>query len=289
MEDIFMAEFTNQASLIYNDTVTNSNVVVGELVQALAVSKTALRPLYAADEDVTYVVSITNNSGTAYTGLTVTDDLGAYDYNTGTLVPLRYVDGSLKYFLNGALQPDLTPKADNTLTVTGVNVPANGDAVLIYEARPTSFAPLDIEGTITNTATVSGDALAESVSASETVNAQTAARLSISKSITPSTVSPNGQVTYTFVIQNAGNTPADAALGAIVTDTFSPILKNLTATYNGTALTLNTDYTYDQTTGAFATAPGTVLVDAAAYTRNEKTGAVEITPAVGILTVTGTI
>ena len=38
-----MAEFTNQASLIYNDNVINSNVVVGDLVQALEASKTAVR------------------------------------------------------------------------------------------------------------------------------------------------------------------------------------------------------------------------------------------------------
>ena len=99
----------------------------------------------------------------------------------------------------------------------------------------------------------------------------------------------NGQVTYTFVIQNAGNIAADAALGAVVTDTFSPVLKNLAASFNGTPLVLNTDYTYDETTGVFATVPGTITVGAAAYTRNETTGAVEITPAVSILTVTGTI
>lgn len=284
-----MAEFTNQASLIYNDTITNSNIVVGELVQSLAVAKTALRREYSPDGSITYVVSLTNKSGAAYTGLTVTDDLGAYDYDTGTLVPLRYVDGSLKYFLNGALQPTPAVDVGDTLNITGVSVPANGDALLIYEARPTAFAPLGADGTIINTASVNGDMLAETLSASETVSAQAAAWLSISKAISPSTVSPNGQVTYTFVIQNTGNTAADAALGAVVTDTFSPVLKDLTATFNGAALTLGADYTYDQTTGAFATLPGTILVDAATYTRNEATGAVEITPAVSVLTITGRI
>ncbi len=284
-----MAEFTNQASLIYNDNVITSNVVVGDLVQSLSAAKTAVRKIYSADDDITYVVSITNNSDTSYTGLTVTDDLGAFDYNGGTLVPLRYVEGSLRYFVNGVLQPDIVPTYVDRLIITGVDVPTNGDVVLIYESRPTVFAPLDVGGAITNTAEISGGGLAETVTAAETVSAQAQARLSISKSITPSTVSPNGRLTYTFIIQNAGNAAADAALGAIVTDTFSPVLKNLTATFNNVPLTLNTDYTYNETTGEFATAPGTVVAGAAEFTRNETTGAVEIAPAVSILTVTGTI
>ena len=284
-----MAEFTNQASLIYNDNVINSNVVVGDLVQALEASKTAVRAVYSADGDITYVISITNNSGNAYNGLTVTDDLGAYTYKAENLVPLRYTDGSLRYFVNGVLQPALTPTAGVSLVISGVNVPANGNVQLIYEARPTVFAPLEAEAEITNTAAVTGAGIAEPVTASSTISAASGEQLSISKSLSPSSVTSNGQVTYTFVIQNAGNIAADAALGAVVTDTFSPVLKNLAASFNGTPLVLNTDYTYDETTGVFATVPGTITVGAAAYTRNETTGAVEITPAVSILTVTGTI
>ena len=284
-----MAEFTNQASLIYNDNVINSNVVVGDLVQALEASKTAVRAVYSADGDITYVISITNNSGNAYNGLTVTDDLGAYTYKAENLVPLRYTDGSLRYFVNGVLQPALTPAAGVSLVISGVNVPANGNVQLIYEARPTVFAPLEAEAEITNTAAVTGAGIAEPVTASSTISAASGEQLSISKSLSPSSVTSNGQVTYTFVIQNAGNIAADAALGAVVTDTFSPVLKNLAANFNGTPLVLNTDYTYDETTGVFATVPGTITVGAAAYTRNETTGAVEITPAVSILTVTGTI
>ena len=289
MEEKHMAEFTNQASLIYNDTITNSNIVVGNLVQALSVSKKAVLPTYSTDDDLTYVVSITNSSGTAYTDLTVTDDLGAYTEGGNNLVPLTYKAGSLKYYINGVLQPDLAPTAGNALTVTGVSIPANGSTILIYEAEPNGFAPLEAESEILNTVRVTGAGIAEDLTAQERVFPVVGVQLSISKAISPSTVSANGQVTYTFVIQNTGNTPADAALGAIVTDTFDPVLKGLTAAYNGEALTLNTDYTYDQTTGLFSTAPGMITVDAATFTRDENTGAVQVTPAVGILTVTGTI
>lgn len=286
-----MAEFTNQATLRYNNTVTNSNVVVGNLVQALDISKTAVRTSYSTDDDTTYVISITNTGGTAYTGLTLTDNLGAYQYNdTTTLTPLTFVDDSLRYYVNGVLQTALTPTTtDGTLTITGISVPANGNALLVYEAQPNVYAPLDSGSTITNTASLSGTGVADAVTAAETTTAQTGAQLTISKSINPSTVTANGQVTYTFVIQNTGNTAAGATLGAVVEDTFSPALSSLTATFNGTALTSGTDYTYSETTGEFATTSGTITVPAAQYTRNATTGAVEITPSVSILTVTGTI
>lgn len=284
-----MAEFTNQASLIYNDTIANSNVVVGNLVQPLAVEKTAVSDSYDPDCTVTYVVSLTNSNAVAYTGLTLTDDLGAYTVDTRRLVPLSYVDGSIKYYVNGVLQTAPTITAGDSLSVSGVNVPANGNAMIIYEARPTVYAPLDAEASVTNAVTVTGDGIAEPISSSETVNAAAGAILSISKSISPATVAANGQITYTFVIQNTGNTAADAALGAVVTDTFAPVLKNLTAAFNKTALTADKDYTYDQTTGVFTTTPGTITVPAAEYTRDETTGAVQISPAIGVLTVTGTV
>lgn len=284
-----MAEFTNQASLRYNNTVTNSNIVVGNLVQALEVTKTAVRTEYSSDDDTIYVISIRNSGTTPYNGLTVTDDLGAYQYNTTTLVPLDYADGSLRYFINGELQPEVTPTAGSSLTVTGISVPAGGSTILVYETHPNIYAPLDAEGEITNTVTVTGTGIGEALTDKETISAAIGAQLTISKAINPSTITANGQVTYTFVIQNIGNKAADEDLGAVVEDTFEPRLADLRATFNGGPLTLNTDYTYDQATGVFATTPGTVTVPAAQFSRNERTGAVEITPSVSVLTVTGTI
>lgn len=284
-----MAEFTNQATLIYNDTVANSNVVIGNIIQPLSAEKTAVRSIYTADGALTYVISLTNSSTVSYTGLTVTDDLGAYTLNQTKLVPLSYIDGSVKYYVNGVLRTAPTVTSADSLAITGISVPAGGNAVIVYEVRPNNFAPLDSEATITNTASITGNGIAEAITASETVSAEPSAVLSISKSLSPSTVTANGQITYTFVIQNTGNIAADTALGAVVTDTFDPVLKNITAVFNGTTLTTGTDYTYDQTTGVFTTSPGTITVPAAAFTRDETTGAVQITPSIGILTVTGTI
>ena len=96
-------------------------------------------------------------------------------------------------------------------------------------------------------------------------------------------------LTYTFVIQNTGNTAAAAADTLAVTDTFDPILRDLTVTLNGTALTTPAQYTYDAATGRFATVAGVITVPAAAYAQDTATGLYTVTPGTATLTVTGTI
>ena len=233
-----MPSFTNQATLSYRGNVTISNIVTGELVAVLSATKTALSERYGADDILTYVISIVNSGPAPYTGLTMTDDLGAYTYGTGTLTPVpTYVDGSLRYFVNGVLQATPAPTADAPLTVPGIAVPAGGNALLIYETRVNSFAPLDTESTVTNTATLSGAGLTTPVQAASTVNARAAAYLTIGKALSPATVAENGTLTYTFTIQNYGNTAAAETDNVTVSDTFSPILKAISVTYNGVAST----------------------------------------------------
>ena len=55
-----MAIFTNQAQLRYGNAVANSNVAVGEILEVLAATKTAVRKTYGQNDRVTYVVSIVN-------------------------------------------------------------------------------------------------------------------------------------------------------------------------------------------------------------------------------------
>lgn len=73
-----MATFTNVATLSYNGTVVNSNVTTGEIQQMLSATKYALSETYSPDSDITYIVNIVNNGSTAFTNLTLTDNLGAY-------------------------------------------------------------------------------------------------------------------------------------------------------------------------------------------------------------------
>ena len=91
-----MAIFTNQATLSYNNTVTTSNITTGELLEVLSVTKTPLAATYTTGDTAVYVVTLANSGPTALTGLTVTDDLGGYDFDGTTLTPLDYVAGSLR-------------------------------------------------------------------------------------------------------------------------------------------------------------------------------------------------
>ncbi len=284
-----MASFTNQATLRYNGNTIDSNVVTGELLEVLSAAKTAVRDTYAPGETVTYVISIQNTGTTAFTGLTVTDDLGGYAFGGTTLYPLEYVTNSLHYYLGGVLQTAPTVPAGPPLTITGITVPAGGSALLVYEAQVTEFAPPGLEQSIVNTAVISGGSLAAPITVTATVNSTSRPALTISKSICPATVTASGQLTYTFVIQNTGNIPVTAADQAAVTDTFDPILDAIRVTFNGEAWTEPEDYTYDRERGLFATVPGKITVPAAAYTQDATTGAWTVTPGVSVLTVSGTV
>lgn len=278
-----MAIFTNQATLVYNGGSANSNVAVGEILEVLSADKTAVSGTYAPGELVTYVITIRNTGTGAFTNLTVTDDLGG-----GTNAPLAYEEGTALYFVNGVPQasPAVTPGAP--LVFTGITVPANGNAAIVYQARANAFADPGLEGTITNTVTITGGGLTAPVTATETVNSVIGADLTITKTITPAQVADNGRVTYTFLIQNSGNEAIDTTDNASVTDTFDPILTDITVTLNGVALTEGTGYTYDETTGLFTTVPGVITVPAATFTQGTD-GAYTRTPGLATLVVTGTI
>ena len=279
-----MAIFTNQATLVYNGGSANSNIAVGEILEVLSADKTAVSGTYTPGELVTYVITIRNTGTGAFTGLTVTDDLGG-----GANAPLTYEPGTVLYFVNGVLQAAPTVTAGPPLVFTGINVPGAGDAVIVYQARVNDFADPLPGGTITNTVTITGGGLTAPVTATETVTVETGPDLTITKTITPAQVADNGQVTYTFLIQNSGNEALVATDNAVVTDTFDPILTDLTVTLNGAVLTPGTGYTYDETTGQFATVPGVITVPAATFTQDPATGAYTRTPGLATLTVTGTI
>ena len=277
-----MAQFTNQARLTYGNVVANSNIATGEIVAVLSATKTAVRQTYNQGSTITYIINIVNSGNVAINGVTVTDNLGEYPFGVGTLVPLSYIDNTLLYFANGVLQP--TPTVDTTsgLVVSGISIPANGNALLVYEADVNGYAPLNEGGTITNTVTVSGECA--DITATETVTVNSEPNVSITKSISPVPVSCGETVTYTFLLQNYGTTPLVATDDAVITDIFNPILSNVTATFNGVPIAFN----YDEATGTFTTT-GPVTIDGATYTQDPTTGLWSVNPASSTLIVTGTI
>lgn len=283
-----MASFTNQAHLSYNGRSVASNVVTGQMLSPLTLTKTAVVDTYAPTDTVTYVITIVNSGATAYTDLTLTDDLGSYAAGGQTVYPLSYTPDSAVWFINGTRQADPTASGA-PLVISGLSVPAGGNAVILYEAATTDAAPLAEGCEITNAVTLTGSGIGTPLTAQATVTVEAQANLRITKSLSPAVVAENGSLTYTFLIQNEGNLPAGADAAVAVTDTFDPILRDLTVTLNGEPLAVTTGYTYDQTTGVFATVAGQITVPAATFSQSTETGDWETVPGEAVLTVTGTV
>lgn len=283
-----MARFTNQAQLRYGNAVANSNIAVGEILEVLAATKLAVRQTYGQNDSVTYIISIVNSGTAAINGLTITDNLGAYRFNALTLTPLTYIEGTVNYYVNGTAQPTPAITPGPPLTVTGINVPAGGNVTVVYEAAVNEYAPIASGAELTNAAVITGGGITP-ITVSDTVEVETAPLLTITKSVSPVPVTENGTLTYTFLIQNMGNAPADAATGVVVTDSFDPLLSGLGVSFNGTAWTEAVNYTYDETTGSFTSNTGQITVPAATYEQDAATGAWVVSPGVSTLVISGTV
>lgn len=284
-----MANFFNQASLNFGGRITNSNVTEGEVLNRLTVNKVALTTDYGPGDNVVYAVNLTNNDATDKTDITVTDDLGAFVVGDLNIVPLTYVEGTLIYYQNGVLQTAPTVNAGPPLTISGITVPAGGNVTLIYETQANEYAPLGANAFINNGVTVGGLDLCDGLADTVSTPTRNEPRLTIAKAICPAVLSCGDEVTYTFIIQNSGNTAVVATDNLIVSDNFTPVLQNITVAVNGGAIAEGVGYNYNTETGEFATIVGTLPVPAATYTRNPTTGEIVTTPGVTILTVTGTI
>lgn len=284
-----MAQFSNQATLSYLGGTTESNIVTGELLDVLSAAKTAVYGTYGTGDRVTYVISLVNTGSTELTGVTVSDDLGGYTVGSATVYPLNYLEGSVKYYTDGVLRTAPAVTAGPPAVFGPLTIPAGGSAILVYEAQTNGYTPPAAGSTVNNTATITGGGLTAPLTATATVTAGSTPELSITKAMSPATVTENGTLTYTFVIRNLGNTEADAAQNIVVSDTFNPILSDIAVTYNGAAMTTGTDYTYNTATGEFATVAGKITVPAATYTQNAATGVWTAAPGTATLTVSGTV
>ena len=283
-----MAIFTNQANLIFNGQTMSSNITTGEVSSGLGITKTSISRDYGRDDHVAYIVTITNEGG-AITGATLTDDLGSYNVGNNIVTPFTYVPGSLLFYRNGALMTGPVAAGGPPLVITGIDIPAGGNVQIIYEVATNEFTPPMAGASVTNTATVGGEGVCEELSDTAVVTARDEVSLTIAKAICPPLVTECGMVTYTLIIQNTGNTPVVATDDLIVTDTFNPILNPISVSFDGVEWTEGVEYTYDETTGEFATLPGAITVPAATYTQNPVTGVFSLTPGVAVITITGKV
>ncbi|MBQ1259130.1 MAG: DUF11 domain-containing protein [Clostridia bacterium] len=279
-----MAIFTNQAQITYNGRTVLSNIAQGEIIDPVSISKTALGSTYRSGDTKAYVVTLTNTSSAALTNVTVTDTLGSYVTEEGTYYPLTFT-GPILLFVNGVPSGEITPtQTSPTLTYVIPSLPAGGSVTVVYDTEINSFAPLSSGSEIVNTATASGSGIISPISASETITVVEDALLSVTKAVTPTSVT-DGNLTYTITIENSGNAIADTV---VLTDTFDPILSDISVTLNGVSLTTPAEYTYDEATGLFTIPSGIISVPAATYVTSPS-GEIEVVPGTAVVTVSGTV
>lgn len=282
-----MATFQNQATLTYNDNTVNSNIVTGEIVEVLSLTKASLNTAYSTGDTVTYILSVVNSGSTAFTGVSITDNLGAYPFGTMTLYPLNYVDSSAVLYVDGIAQPITATETPTGLEFSSFTIPAGSNALISYQTEANAYAPLPSGSSIDNTATLTATGLTTPITATESVDVLAAPVLSITKCVSPDSVPENGQLTYTLTAINTGSEAASA--GVVISDTFNPILSDITVTYNGTPWTEGVNYTYDEATGVFTTIDGQVTVPAATFTQDIATGLWTTEPGSAVIKITGRV
>lgn len=265
-----------------------SNIAEISVESAVGFTKTSLGSTYGDNSILTYILTLTNSSGSVINGSTITDNLGTYVFGSTELTPLEYVAPAV-LLINGqdvSVQLGVDASVLGNLTFTIPTIPAGATANIIYKAQVNDFAPLAVNSTITNTSTFESNSECADSTASSTVSVANAANIQIIKQMCPNPVICGDTITYTIRIYNYGNTAAE---NVILTDDFNPAPDNITVSRDGVLL-LGTDYTYIAGTLTVPSASGTaVTVPPATFTQDPVTGLITITPSVVEYTITGTI
>ena len=132
-----------------------SNVAEISVESAVGFTKTSVGNTYKDNSILTYILTVTNSSGSAITGSTITDNLGTYVFGASELTPLKFLSPAV-LLINGqdvSAQLTVDDTVPSSLTFTLPTIPAGATANIIYKAQTTDYAPLSTDSTITNTST----------------------------------------------------------------------------------------------------------------------------------------
>lgn len=287
-----MATIENFATVSYSAggvTETRiSNLAEIGLESAISLTKSTLGENYSEDSVITYIISMTNTSTSPISNVSVSDDLGRFVFGALELTPMTYTSPALLLINGQDMSTQLTVETalDGSIVFGFPTLPAGATANIVYRASVNEFASLDVNSTITNTATFTSDSDCTDGTATATITALSAANVSVFKQMSPNPVVCGDTVTYTIRIYNYGNTAAE---NVVLSDTFNPAPEIISITRDGVVLA-PTDYTYDNGTLTIpSTVTSNVTVPAATFVRDANTGAVSVIPGIVEYVITGTI
>lgn len=186
-----------------NNTATDTDVLA---VADLSITKNDNQVTYSGGDTLTYTVTVTNLSGVAVTGATVSDPKPA---NISTWA------WACTSSSGGASGCDPAASSANDFNDT-VNLPVGGTIVYTVTAN----AVANPTGDLVNTATISvppgvSDSNPSNNTSTDTDIFGEAADLSLRKTVNPTSASTSSVVTFTLTVTNSG---PDAATGVEVTE-----------------------------------------------------------------------
>lgn len=246
-------QITNYASVKYNygdrgSDNSVSNIAVTTLLDAYALvgEKKSTSTSFRPNENITYLVKVTNTGTNPLYAVTIVDDLGGT-----TPASMNYVEGSGMLYSGGNLTT-IAPTSTYPLTFTLPNALASNETVLIiYVAKVIN----EVTGSlteITNTAVITGR---EGSTTGTVVNAESSpsvtlpiesyASVELLKEVSTDKIVSGETFSYTITVTNSGNLEAQ---NVIVTDTLPTgfTVGSITSTSGDTTTTFtNADYTVD--------------------------------------------
>ena len=286
-------QITNQAqiSFAYGSQygTATSNIATTTIQGPLTVGKTSLESTYRSGDIVTYILTTSYTSTSVLNVFTLVDLLGSYLTvgSSAYVTPLTYT-GAAQLYINGIYMSGINPSVTaNSITFVINALPANANAIIIYNARINNSAALNTGSYITNTATWTATNMSDNMYDINTIAVADYADVRIFKSMSPNPVTDGSHLTYTFTLYNYGNV---AATYVVLSDTFHPAPNPITVTVNG--LTIGSeDFSYSNSTLRLP-ADGSSLsvnVPEATFTQDPVTGEIAVVPGITVITVMGTL
>lgn len=259
-------EIMNNATINYSfsgqtETISetsNDNVITLKDQAGLTIVKTAQNSTFVPGGNVTYIVTITNNGTSYFSGVRITDNLGGNGQ-------LTYVDGSaLLYYYEQYLKPEIASTNPLVFTLSPLNV--GQTMILTYTCKVKSNLPSDIT-TITNSLTGIGYTYNSEVTttASCDITRSATSNILISKTSSKTAVSLNEIYNYYITMTNKGTTVANVSsivdtlpTGFVISSVRLKIGSNTETTLATTDYTLdsNNKFTLPSNTGPNITVPG---------------------------------